>query len=89
MEMGSVLACSVVQIMQFRVAVENAFLSDVLSTIGNSTYLSVLGSRLLINLKEAGELGLNMGTSYRPNSQTISNIDFAEGVVAGWYLYRF
>ncbi|EJD00526.1 uncharacterized protein FOMMEDRAFT_159258 [Fomitiporia mediterranea MF3/22] len=48
--------------------------------VATPTLLCVLGSHLLINLKEAGERGVNEGTNYR--SKTVSDIEFAEGVPA-------
>ena len=45
---------------------------------GNSALLSILGSRMMFNLKEAGELGVNGGTNYRPSlSGTLSGPEFA------------
>ena len=41
----------------------------------NLSLLSILGARLLLNMKEAGTKGLNEGTSCGSKS-TISNIDF-------------
>ena len=49
----------------------------VFSAAANPTLLCILGGQLLINLKEAGDLGVNGGTNYR--STSVSNIDFAEG----------
>ena len=81
--MDSVLVCSLTHIIEFKVGLENAFLAGVLEAIGNLSFLSVLGSHLLFNLKEAGELGLNEGTNYRPDSRSISDIDFVEGHANG------
>lgn len=50
----------------------------ILTFIGNQSLLSLMGSRLLFNMKEAGEKGLNQGTSCNSRSTT-SSIDFAEG----------
>lgn len=51
-------------------------LSNVLLAVGNPSPLCVLGSHLLVHLKEAAEKGLNEGTSYR--SKTLSGIDFGQ-----------
>ena len=51
------------------------------TVFGSPALLSVLGSTLLTNLKEAGELGLNEGTNYRPSVNSVSNIEFCEGRV--------
>ena len=50
-------------------------LKVVLEVIGNPASLSIIGAQLLFNMKEAGEKGLNAGTSC--NSKTVSDIDFA------------
>ena len=83
METNSVLVCSVFNIIGLLVPVDSVFLDNVVRSIGNVSFLSVLGSRLLVNLREAGELGLNQGTNYRPSSRTVSDINFAEMVVKG------
>lgn len=51
-----------------------SFLQYLLSAVGQPIILCVLGSHLLINLKEAVEKGYNGGASYRFGS--VSNIDF-------------
>ena len=51
-------------------------------SIGRSAILSSVGARLLINMKEAGEKGLNQGTSC-PSHSTASSIDFAEAPGGG------
>ena len=53
------------------------FLSYILQEMGSPAFLCVLGSRLLFNIKEAAERGVNEGTSYK--LKTLSNMDFAEG----------
>ncbi|EJD03411.1 uncharacterized protein FOMMEDRAFT_156817 [Fomitiporia mediterranea MF3/22] len=53
---------------------------NLLKEVGSPSLLSPLGSHLLINLKEAGELGVNEGTNYR--SRMTSNIEFAKGTPA-------
>ena len=49
-------------------------MQNVLKAAGDPALLCVLGSHLLIHLKEAAEKGLNGGTSYR--MEAISAIDF-------------
>ena len=49
----------------------------ILLIIGNAFYLSCLGSFLLINMKEAGDRGVNAGTNCE--LKTLSNIDFGGG----------
>lgn len=53
--------------------------ASLLQAAGNPSLLCILGSHLLIHLKEAAEEGFNEGTSYRPKS--LSVIDFKQ--VAG------
>ena len=53
----------------------NALLDYVLLVLTNSSLLSILGARLLFNMKEAGAKGLNEGTGCGSKS-TISDIDF-------------
>ena len=47
----------------------------ILPMLANPALLSILGARLLFNMKEAGAKGLNEGTSCGSKS-TISEIDF-------------
>ena len=55
----------------------NEILTNVFDTIGNPSLLCVLGSHLLIHLREAAEEGRNEGTSYRAKS--LSAIHFEQG----------
>ncbi|KAH8106468.1 hypothetical protein DFH11DRAFT_1518171, partial [Phellopilus nigrolimitatus] len=70
-----VIFCSVMDIMANQLIIPNALLSDLLAIMGSPSLLCVLGSQLLIHLKEAGERGANGGTSYR--MKTMSNIEFS------------
>lgn len=63
--------------MDFKLVVSNGFLGILLESLGRPNLLCVLGSNMLFNLKDAGERGLNQGTSYRVNSRSISAIEFA------------
>ena len=47
----------------------------ILRIIGSPSLLVILGARLLVHLKEAGEKAVNEGTSFRV--ETVSEIDFA------------
>ena len=49
----------------------------VYASVGNTSILSSLGARLLINMKEAGEKGLNERMSTCISRYTISKMDFA------------
>ena len=52
-------------------------LTDIFTTLGNPSLLCILGSHLLIHLREAAEEGRNEGTSYR--SKSFSAIEFEQG----------
>ncbi|KAL5512653.1 hypothetical protein ACEPAG_2919 [Sanghuangporus baumii] len=73
-----VIACCIFNIIEFWVVFSNELLAGILAALGNPAFLTILGNRMLFNLKEAGERGQNEGTSYRVPSRTISDIDFAE-----------
>ena len=53
----------------------NAPFTYALEVLANPPLLSILGARLLFNMKEAGAKGLNEGTSCGSKS-TISDIEF-------------
>ncbi|KAL5500826.1 hypothetical protein ACEPAH_9213 [Sanghuangporus vaninii] len=71
------IGCSVLNILQFKLRFSNLFWANTLNALGSPSCLCVVGSRMLINLKEAGERGQNEGTSYRITSNEMSEIDFA------------
>ena len=53
----------------------------ILSSLGNVGFLCLLGSRMFINLKEAGDTEVNEGTSIPSVNNLVSNISdprFAE-----------
>lgn len=56
---------------------ENIVTFTVIGTLGNPTFLCILGSRLLFNLKDAGKLEVNKGTNYKFES-SVSGIDFGD-----------
>ncbi|EJD06090.1 uncharacterized protein FOMMEDRAFT_153453 [Fomitiporia mediterranea MF3/22] len=56
-------------IVQIKVSGTSPLVSYFLDVAGNPALLCVLGSHLLINLKEAGELGVNGGTNYRSKTR--------------------
>ena len=68
----SAFACFVVNIVLNQVSVPNLFLWAAIGTLGSPSFMCLLGCKLLIHLKEAGESGVNAGTSYR--LKTISNV---------------
>ncbi|OCB85036.1 hypothetical protein A7U60_g7993 [Sanghuangporus baumii] len=73
---GFVIFCFICKIIVFCIKEITPFVSTTLGSAGSPTLLCVLGSHLLINLKEAGERGANGGTNYTP--RTVSEIDFGE-----------
>lgn len=66
--------CCLFDVLMYK-AGDNFFLANILEALGDPTLLCVLGSRMLINLKEAGERGVNEGTSYKMTS--VSGIEFS------------
>ena len=73
-------------ILQFKLQLSNVILANVLEALGNPSFLCVLGSRMLFNMKEAAEYGVNEGTNYM--ASTVSAIEFdsppaAEGTRTG------
>ncbi|KAH8101662.1 hypothetical protein DFH11DRAFT_1523482 [Phellopilus nigrolimitatus] len=70
-----VIFCSVMDIVANQLFIPNAFIADLIAGLGSPSLLCVLGSHLLVHLKEAGERGANGGTSYR--MRTMSNIKFS------------
>ena len=73
--MHSVVLISVIQIVVKFTDGSNALFTYILDTLADPALLSILGSRLLFNMKEAGAKGLNEGTSCGSKS-TISDIEF-------------
>ena len=65
-------------IIEFKLTFSSVFAANVLDTLGNPALLTILGSRMMFNLKEAAELGMNEGTNVWVASRTMSAIDFAE-----------
>ena len=60
--------------------VEGETLNAVLAALGSPTLLSVLGSRMFFNLKEAGEHGVNVGTNWSSYSHSTIHFDEPQGV---------
>ncbi|EJC99535.1 uncharacterized protein FOMMEDRAFT_160601 [Fomitiporia mediterranea MF3/22] len=70
------IMCCIFNLLYPKLDVENVILASILGQVGNPSFLCILGSRLLFNLKEAGKLGVNEGTNYRTKS--MSNIKFEQ-----------
>ena len=66
-----------IQIISNVVGASTLLSSTILFLVGNQSLLSIIGAHLLFNMKEAGEKGLNEGTSCGSKS-TVSEIDFAD-----------
>ncbi|OCB87600.1 hypothetical protein A7U60_g5305 [Sanghuangporus baumii] len=62
-------------IVTYSVVESSPFVAIVRSTAGIPILVCTLGSHLFLNLKEAGEKGVNGGTNYTPD---ISDMDFVE-----------
>ena len=71
----SIILVSVFAIADDLTLESSALFTYILDALANPSLLSILGSRLLFNMKEAGNKGLNEGTSCGSKS-TISDIDF-------------
>ena len=70
--------CSVFNILNGELfATTSVEVSAVFEALGSPTLLCILGSRMLFNLKEAAEHGVNIGTNWSSYTHTIS-IDFEE-----------
>ena len=72
-----VIFVSVLKIIENNLGQGTTLLSSILDLAGNTALVSILGARLLFNMKEAGEKDLNQGTSCGSKS-TVSEIDFAD-----------
>ena len=78
--------CSLVNTIVYAVDSNQFLRLAFFDTLGIPSLLCVLGSHLLIHLREAAEEGRNEGTSYRPKS--FSAIEFEQGVELSdidWY----
>ena len=84
-----VVACCLINIIDFKLGVANAFVANVLGALGNPELLTILGSRMLFNLKEAAELGVHEGTNVRISTRTMSDINFAEPAIPQRFDFYF
>ena len=73
--MHSIILVSMFEIIVNFASESNALFAYILLVLANPPLLSILGARLLFNMKEAGAKGLNEGTSCGSKS-TISDIEF-------------
>lgn len=73
-----VIMCSVFNILNGEFFATTSFeVSAVFEALGSPTLLCILGSRMLFNLKEAAEHGVNTGTNWSSYSHT-TTIGFEE-----------
>ena len=72
----SAIGVTVFNILDFPFS-SNFVFGVVLQGLGSPTLLCILGSRMMFNLKEAAEIGVNEGTSYR-FSTTVTGMEFAD-----------
>ena len=72
----SLIASSVIKIIGDSID-PNSKIGLLFQTLGEPTLVSLVGARILFNMKEAGERGLNQGTSCEVKSTIISIMDFA------------
>ncbi|KAH8109526.1 hypothetical protein DFH11DRAFT_1709697 [Phellopilus nigrolimitatus] len=70
-----VIFCNVMGILADKLFNPNSLLANLLSILAYPRVLCVLGSHLLVHLKEAGERGANEGTSY--SMRTTDSIGFS------------
>ena len=59
---------------------ENEALSNIILTLGSTTFICILGSRMFLNLKEAAEHGVNVGTNWSSYSHSAILFDEPQGV---------
>ena len=57
---------------------ESSLVSALLEGLGSPTFLSVAGSRMFLNLKEAAEHGVNIGTNWSSYSHSAIRFDELE-----------
>ena len=73
--MSRAIFCNVAMIISDTTTDPHVVSKVILGILGSPSLLVVLGARLLVNLKEAGERGVNEGTSYRV--ETLGEMQFA------------
>ena len=77
----SVLFCSVINIVNYKTSgevISTSNISYVFAVLGNPSFLCLLGSRISINLKEAGESTVDEDSSFQENTgSTLSDPHFA------------
>ncbi|KAL5512042.1 hypothetical protein ACEPAH_5261 [Sanghuangporus vaninii] len=71
------IACNLLNVMEFKLRVSNGLLSALLDTLGSPAFLCILGSRMLFNLKEAAEKGVNGDTTLKTETR-MSSVHFAQ-----------
>ena len=62
-----------------RLLTSNTAVEGVLNTLGRPTLLSILGSHMFFNLKEAAEHGVNIGTNWTSYTHSAIRFDKPRG----------
>ena len=79
-----VIFCSIINLINYQSKYEiNSTREVIVSIIGNPSYLCLLGSRMFINLKEAGSSDVKSGSSasalsQQSGSSVVSDLQFAD-----------
>ncbi|OCB91359.1 hypothetical protein A7U60_g1398 [Sanghuangporus baumii] len=71
------IVCNLLNVMEFKLRVTNGLLSALLDTLGSPAFLCIFGSRMLFNLKEAGEKGSNDDETTLRTDTRMSSVRFA------------
>ncbi|OCB83956.1 hypothetical protein A7U60_g9165 [Sanghuangporus baumii] len=71
-----VVFCCLLQIVELSFRSDSPFVTSLLSALGSPSFLCILGSQLLINLKEVSERRADGGTNYTPRN--VSDIELPE-----------
>ncbi|KAH8111439.1 hypothetical protein DFH11DRAFT_1613139 [Phellopilus nigrolimitatus] len=70
-----IMMCSIAKVCNYWTLVQSTPVTVILTLLGTTTLLCIIGSQMMVHLKEAGERGVKGGTSYR--METVTSITFA------------
>lgn len=71
----SVISISIFNILQFTTEIQSHFLVNLVTGLGSSSLLCIIGSKMLVNLKEVGRNGIGDDMSF--DSLDISMMEFS------------